>query len=67
MFTFTVHRTAGLVTDVNSILLNLPEAGFYSAVAATKFIKDNPDRYNFSHIVDAVTGKVVKTYPAQLD
>lgn len=62
MFPIAVHRTAGLVTDVNSIPLNLPEAGFYSEVRAAKFINDNPDRYNFSHIVDAVTGKVIKTY-----
>lgn len=67
MFSIVVHRTAGLVTDVNSILLNLPEAGFYSEDKAAKFIKDNPDRYNFSHIVDTVTGKVIKTYTPQTE
>lgn len=67
MFPIVVHRTSGLVTDVNSILLNLPEAGFYSEVNAVKFIKDNPDHYNFSHVVDAVTGKVIKTYTMQTE
>lgn len=63
-FIYHIHRTAAaLVNNVNSIPTNLPDAGFYSMEAAGKFLRDNPDPLNYSHIVNAENGNVCRTLP----
>lgn len=60
-FPCTVHRTAAIYKNVNSIPLNLPDAGFYSIDKAAKYITDNPDYLNYSLIVQYETGDVLET------
>lgn len=52
-FQFFVHRTAGLIKDINSAPCNLPEGGFYQESRAVKYATSIHDKRNFTAIYDA--------------
>ena len=52
-FQFFVHRTAGLIKDINSAPGNFPEGGFYQESCAVKYAASIHDKRNFTAIYDA--------------
>lgn len=52
-FQYFVRRTAGIISDINSAPLNLPEGAFYSLPQAEKFGNMITDEMNFTAIYDA--------------
>lgn len=52
-FQFFVHRTAGLIKNINSAPLNLPEGAFYNLGHAMQFGAMIADKMNFTAIYDA--------------
>lgn len=60
-FQFFVHRTSGIIQDINTTL-NPCAGGFYSIVDAVKWGKIIQDKYNFTAIYDA-SGKLHTILP----
>jgi hypothetical protein len=58
-FTFSIHKTAGMVSNINSIPLNYPRAGFNNLEEAKQYAHQMRDGRNFIAIYDWRSGKLV--------
>ena len=56
-FQYFVHRTSGLIEDINTTN-NLPEGGFYQLSRAIEYGKMMQDKVNFTAVYDN-NGKIL--------